>query len=50
MPKKIPESESQIATGGQTYYLISSNSLSDKMCNSLLVVGGINHKYIVAGG
>ena len=33
--------------GGQTYCLTHSNSLSNKMGNSLLAVRGINHKYIV---
>ncbi len=35
---------------GQTYCLTHSNSLSNKMDNSLLAVRGINHKYIVVGG
>ena len=34
---------------GQTYCLTHSNSLSNKMGNSLLAVRGINHKYIVVG-
>ena len=34
---------------GQTYCLTHSNSLSNKMDNSLLAVRGINHKYIVVG-
>ena len=33
--------------GGQTYCYLHSNSLSNKMGNSLLAVMGINHKYIV---
>ena len=36
--------------GGQTYCHTHSNSLSNKMDNSLLDVRGINHKYIVVGG
>ena len=35
---------------GQTYCHTHSNSLINKMDNSLLVVRGINHKYIVVGG
>ena len=34
----------------QTYCHTHSNSLSNKMDNSLLAVRGINHKYIVIGG
>ena len=33
--------------GGQTYCSTHSNSLSNKMDNSLLAVRDINHKYIV---
>ena len=36
--------------GGQTYCHTHSNSLSNKMDNSLLDVRGINHKYIVVVG
>ena len=34
---------------GQTYCTTHSNSLSNKMDNSLLAVRDINHKYIVVG-
>ena len=32
---------------GQTYCLIHSNNLRNKMGNSLLSVRGINHKYVI---
>jgi len=38
----------QVLVGGsQTYCYTYSNSLSNKMDNSLLAARGINHKYIV---